>query len=696
MFLIYARLGVFLSCQGVSVHEIVPTPRGFLIAPAEGVGILVSGHADGGVPQPLGHSRQASPLIGTDLSDQGRFTLRWVPNLRERFNVSASVGSQPPQRIQAELDRILASSAFASAERMRRFLKFVVEHTLRSPGEPLKETIIGMELSSSREDFDPRISAAVRVDASRLRSKLREYYVEEGASDPVVIELPKGTYTPIFRDNPACADSAVPASATEPAIAGRSIGDRSIVVLPFSNLSPEPEDYFSDGLTEEIIHALSSVPGIRVVARASAFALKHHHSDVREVGRALNVSFVLEGSVRRSKRALRVTAQLASTSDGYQLWSRRWDRQVDDVLAVQDEIAEAIAAALQVSGVAGRHRAGAAAHARNFEAYEWYLRGRHHLNRQTPESLHRAVDCFQEAVARDPQQAPALTGIAFAWLYLGMFAMDAPLTTLPKARAAAARAFEIDEREGDALSVLACIKAMFDWDWNGAEALFRQSLRIQPQSGIAKNLYAAFGMLPLARFEEALSLLDEAKRTDPVSLLISSNQSAVLLMARRNAEAEAECRRALELNADFWRALVGLGRCHEANGRFEDAIACYEQARVLSEDVATSIGALGRVYALTGRTKEARHLLQELDALAAHRYVSPYGRVLIYLGLGEDRIFEWLNRACNEGAGWLMYLAVDPRFDPLREDRRFQAVLERLHLPVIRFPVHARESSSQV
>jgi TolB-like protein/Tfp pilus assembly protein PilF len=606
------------------------------------------------------------------------------------------VGTQPPQRIRTELDKILSSSTFASAERMRGFLTFVVEHTLSSSGEPLKEIIIGMELYSSREDFDPRISAAVRVDASRLRGKLREYYVQEGAADPVVIELPRGSYTPVFRDNPARADSVASASPTEPAVAARSIGDRSIVVLPFSNLSPEPEDYFSDGLTEEIIHALSSVPGIRVVARASAFSLRHRHSDVREVGRALNVSFVLEGSVRRSKRALRVTAQLASTSDGYQLWSRRWDRQVDDVFAVQDEIAEAIAAALQVSGAAGRHRAPATAHTGSFEAYEWYLRGRHHLNRQTPESLHRAVDCFQEAVSRDPQQAAAFTGIAFAQLYLGLFAMEAPLTTLPKARDAAARAFEIDEREGDALSVLACIKAMFDWDWSGAEALFRQALQIHPQSGIAKNLCAAFLLLPLARFEEALALLDEAKRTDPVSLLISSNQSAALLMARRNAEAEAECRRALELNTDFWRALVGLGRCHEANGRFQDAIACYEQARVLSDEVPTSIGALGRVYALTGRTKEARRLLQELDALAAHRYVSAYGRVLIHLGLGDGKVFEWLDRSCDERAGWLMYLATDPRFDSLREDRRFQAVLERLRLPVIRFPVHSTEASAQV
>lgn len=198
---------------------------------------------------------------------------------------------------------------------MRRFLTFVVEHVLSSPNEPLKEMIVGIELYASARDFDPRISAVVRVDATRLRAKLREYYGSEGTTDTLIIDLPKGSYTPVFR------------SATiQPGSGGGSIeasSEPSIAVLPFSNLSPEPGDYFSDGLTEEIIHALSSVQGIHVVARTSAFALKHQNADVREVGRALNVGFVLEGSVRISKQALRVIVQLVSTKDGYQLWSRR-------------------------------------------------------------------------------------------------------------------------------------------------------------------------------------------------------------------------------------------------------------------------------------------------------------------------------------------------------------------------------------
>lgn len=589
----------------------------------------------------------------------------------------AGMWSQPPGQIRAQLHRVLASTSFAQADRMRRFLELIVEHTLSSPNEPLKEMIIGIELYAAHGEFDPRISSVVRVDATRVRTKLREYYSSEGAADPLIIDLPKGSYVPVFYE------ASVRLGSQHPAMA--RFAEPSIVVLPFSNLSPEPEDYFSDGLTEEIIHALSSIRGIRVVARTSAFALKYRNADVLEVGRALNVSFVLEGSVRRSGESLRVTVRLASTSDGYQLWSRRYDRKIEDLFAVQDEIAEAIVEILRV-GAANLPRALSANSTGNFEAYEWYLRGRHHLNRQTREEIHRAIECFEEASARNSGYPPAFAGMAVAWFYLGVFAMDAPLDTMPKAQKAAARALEIDESRGDALSVSACTKAMFEWDWSGAEALFRKSLDAQPGSDISAHLFAMFTLLPMARIEKALSMLDDAKRIDPLSLFVAASRAAVLLLARRTDEAELECRRSLELDANFWRAIVGLGRCHEARGDYKDAIVCFEHAKSISDNVPTAIGALGRAYALSGRTRDARRLLGELDNLAQHRYVSPYGRVLIYLGLGDDKVFDWLERSYNERAAWLMYLATDPRFDPLRQDTRFRSLIERLGLPLIAYP----------
>ena len=580
----------------------------------------------------------------------------------------------PTERVADHLHRILASSAFANAERMRRYLTFVVEHALSSPNEPLKEMTVGMALYAVRGDFDPRTTAVVRVDATRLRTKLREYYLSDGAADPLVIDLPKGSYTPIFREG-----------VNRHAFTDRAesrIADPSVVVLPFSDLSPDPEAYFSDGLSEEIIHALSGIRGIRVVARTSAFALKYRNADVREIGRLLNVDFVLEGSVRKYGEDLRVMAQLASTSDGYQLWSRRYERKVKDVFAVQEEIALSIMDMLQ--GDKPNESQGVPAQCiRDFESYEWYLRGRHHLNRQTREEFHRAIECFEKACARNPAYSLALSGMAVAWFYLGVFSMDAPLETMPRAKRAAIRALEINEHDGDALSVLASTTAMFDWNWSEAELLFKRSLDAQPRSDLPVHLYALLVLLPLARIEEALNVLDAARRIDPLSLFVAATRGAVLLMARRSAEAEQEYRRALELDPSFWRAFVGQGRCHEVRGEYERAITCFERATSISDNVPTAIGALGRAYAMAGKTKEARQLLSKLNNLARNRYVSPYGRVLIYLGLKDAAVFDWLERSCNERAGWLMFLATDPRFDSIRGDARFQSLLERLHLPKI-------------
>jgi len=578
----------------------------------------------------------------------------------------------PTVRAREHLDKILASPAFANAERMRRYLRFIVEHALSSPNESLKEMTVGMALYAGKGDFDPRTTAVVRVDATRLRAKLLEYYSSDGAADPVVIDLPKGSYSPIFREagNHQASPDRRDSRLTEP----------SIVVLPFSNISPDPETYFSDGLSEEIIHALSSIRGIRVVARTSAFALKHRNADVREIGRLVNVDYVLEGSVRKYGENLRVTVQLASTSDGYQLWSRRYERKIADILAVQEEIARAITDMLRGDNLREKEEVPAQS-SKDFESYEWYLRGRHHLNRQTREELHRAIECFEKACARNPAYSLALSGMAVAWFYLGIFSMDAPLETMPKAQRAATRALEINEHDGDALSVLASTKAMFDWNWSEAELLFKRSLNARSRSDLPEHLYALLVLLPLVRIEEALGILDAARRVDPLSLFVAATRGAVLLMARRTTEAEQEYRRALELDPNFWRALVGVGRCHEARGDYEKAIACFERAALVSENVPTAIGALGRAYAMAGKLNEVRQLLSKLDNLAQHRYVSPYGRVLIYLGLKDEAVFDWLERSCIERAGWLMYLATDPRFDSLRGDARFQALLDKLHLP---------------
>jgi len=410
--------------------------------------------------------------------------------------------------------------------------------------------------------------------------------------------------------------------------------------------------------------------------------MKHRNADVREVGRTLNVNFLLEGSVRRSGEALRVTVQLVNTNDGYQLWSSRYDRQIHDVFTVQDEIAQEIVKRIRGAASSGP----SVSRGENFEAYALYLRGRYHLNRQTKESLHRAIECFEQALARSEDYASALSGAAIAWLHLGLFSMECPLEVLPKARAAAIRALEIKPDDGEALSAAACTVAILDWDWAAAEKLFRRSLQVQPASDFSRHLFVIYFLLPMARLEEALDILDEARRIDPLSLFVSASRAAVLLLARRPVEAESECRRALELDPDFWRAFVAMGRCCEAQGQYENAIACFERAKVVSGRVPAAIGALGRAYALAGRREEAYRILEELVELARHRYVSPFAKVLVFLGLGNERVFEWLERSYDERAGWLMFLAVDPRFDCLRNNGRFRSFLGKLNLPIISYP----------
>jgi tetratricopeptide (TPR) repeat protein len=222
---------------------------------------------------------------------------------------------------------------------------------------------------------------------------------------------------------------------------------------------------------------------------------------------------------------------------------------------------------------------------------------------------------------------------------------------------------------------------MFDWDWNGAESLFRESSQSQPASDLSGHLFVMFALLPMARIEEALAALEQTRRVDPLSLFVSASRGAVLLMARRNAEAEIEYRHALDLDPNFWRALIGLGRCHEVNGRFDEAIACFERARAVSDSVPTAIGALGHAYGLSGQTQAAHALLRELEAMAASRYVSPWGPALIYLGLRDEAVFEWLDRSYHERASWVMYAGLDARFDPIRKDPRFQALIQSLGVP---------------
>lgn len=483
----------------------------------------------------------------------------------------------------------------------------------------------------------------------------------------------------------------------------RSRPTRSIAALPFVNLNREStDDYFSDGLTEELINALTRVRGLRVAARTSAFSFKGSPLDVRQIGERLEVQHVLEGSVRAAGDKLRMSVQLINVDDGYCLWSETFERKLGDVFAIQEEIAHAVvgrimagppgngtmlspghagapAAALQPQRSETRpERAGGfVERTSNLDAFHAYLKGRYFWNRRTEADLRRAIDHFRQAIVADPNYALAYSGLADSYTILLDHGLVSPQEALPAATKAAERALTLDATLAEAHTSVALVR-VFDWQWAGAEDAFRQAILINPGYPIAHHRHALL-LAWLGRSAEALEQIEEARQLDPLSLIILASIGWVHYYGRRFDQAEEQLRATLEMEPNFANAHLALGLVHGAAGRLAEAWAELERARSISGDTAPLLALLAHAYGRAGRSEDAQALIRQLSARAGESYVSCYYRALPYLGLGEvDRALDWLERAVRERAAALVYLKVDPIWDLVRDDRRFQDVLERL------------------
>lgn len=456
---------------------------------------------------------------------------------------------------------------------------------------------------------------------------------------------------------------------------------RSIAALPFVNLSRDTaDDYFSDGLTEELINALTRVQGLRVAARTSAFAFKGSALDVREIGKRLEVASVLEGSVRTAGSKLRMSVQLINVDDGYCLWSEIFDRELGDVFAVQEEIARAVVGRLMIRPPGDTTIHLAAPPTDSLEAFTLYLRGRYFWNRRQEPDLRRAIELFEEAIAADPGYALAHTGLADAYSILLDHGLMSPQEALPNAIRAAERALELDPTLAEAHTSLALVR-QFEWQWDGAEAAFRRALQLNPGYPVAHHRYALF-LAWVARNSEALAQIEEAHRLDPVNLIIQATIGWILYYGRRYDEAAKKLRGALEMDAHFTNAHVSLALVLHCTGRPAEAITELEQAIRDSGGSTPILAILGLAYGAAGQTDKARAIMAEMTSRAERSYVSAYYRALPHLGLGEnDDTLDWLQRAYNERAANMVYLDTDPVWDPLRGDSRFQQLLERLGFP---------------
>ena len=573
------------------------------------------------------------------------------------------------EQIHAHLAKVLASEMFVRSDRLCRFLRWTVERALAGETAQINEYILGHEVFDRDQRYDPHIDSIVRVEARRLRNKLREYYAGPGANDPVGISYPKGSYVPVF-------SVATPVTAVR--TTGQALDPRTVAVLPFVNLSSEPDqDFFCDGITEEILNALTAVPELNVVARTSVFYFKGGNTDVREIGERLGAGTIIEGSVRKAGRLLRISAKAIRASDGLTLWSGTFDRDLADVFAIQDEIARAVAGSLRVSLASPE----GSARVHDFEGYMLYLRGRHYWNQMSLEGIENALDQFTRAVALFPNYTPPYAALAEAYGHLSSWGAIPPLEALERGKRAALEAVRLNERSADALATLGGFLAMFEWRWEEGAEMMKRALDLEPSNVHACELYA-IQWLYRGDFGAARRYLDKALQLDPLSPRGLRFKSLYYFYEREYDRAVDVLKAAIPLGRDATNreVLCSLGWVYTLQGRYDQAI---EVLRNLPEGpfLVTKLGALGEAYARAGDSAAAHDALERLQSLSKIGYVSPRGQIYIHAGLGNwDRAFQELDQACDDHCPWLPSIYMDPRFDSVQSDSRFKRLVERMHL----------------
>jgi serine/threonine-protein kinase len=478
---------------------------------------------------------------------------------------------------------------------------------------------------------------------------------------------------------------AEPSSASPSGGDAAAAGDRAlaVAVLPFVNASPDLQDeYFSDGLTEELISAISGIEGLRVPGRTSSFAFKDSAQDIRQIGEVLGVSHVLEGSVRRSGQRLRIDARLVGTADGYGVWSETYDRNVEDALEIQADIANAIAGALELE-LLDPLASGAATPGRTTDpvAYDHYLRGLYFSHAPTEDGVRKSIDYYQRAIEADPNFALAHAGLAIAYHGIGNRYGAGQTEYMPKAKAAAERALELDDGLAESHLALAIVKGLWDRDYTGAEREFRRAIEIRPNYAGAHHGYGVF-LAMMHRPDESIAAVRKALSLDPLSNFYSAALGVQLLYNRRYDESITQLQRTLEQEPDNARIWLILGRAYVATGRYEEAFDAFRQAERVPGLTARKLTYVGHAYAVAGQQRQAAEMLRRVDSLARHEHVLPTNRAMLELALGyRDRALERLERAERERELDIVPFQLDERLDPLRADPRFRRIVERMGLP---------------
>jgi adenylate cyclase len=604
-----------------------------------------------------------------------------------------------------QLERLLGSAGFARNERLSRFLQFIVERHLEGKDEELKESVIGVEVFDRSPDYNPKKDAIVRIEAGRLRARLGEYYAEAGKLDELVIELPKGGYVPVIRPSERMPEVATPLTIAqpEPPRRRRWVGTKfwvgaglaaivvvalaamnwrrfyreaqpiPIAVLPLMNLNQDPaDDYFADGLTSEIIRNLSIIEGLAVRSEASTFALKSKSLTARDAGQLLEADYLLEGSVLRSGEQLRINVQLVRVSDDFPLWSEKYEREMKDIFSIQDEISRGIVNNLRLKLGRGRRK-----YETSTEAYDLYLRARAQDARFDRPVLRQSVPLYEQAIAKDPNFAPAYAGLAEAHAELsGNTNFDIP-REVKQMHAAAEKAIELDPLSAESYDALGAAYAR-DGKWEQSEKSFLRALELQPQRANSHTHFASLYLLPLGRLEEAIAQLHIAERSDPLAPEVHYFLWDTLADAGRYEEAAKSCEKLppeqSAKNRCTFETQVLLGKAREVVEFFEAKQAKPED---LVEKNLQSRTPLGCAYARLGRREEAESL--------APRENGGEGGAEIFSCLGDkDRVFEILDRNSVVGPirmGYFLLRVDRANRGLLQGDPRLTALRKKVGLP---------------